>query len=98
MHEAGRHMKAVINGPNGQRVLHDKPFSFDSQVSYQVDEVLMPGEYITTTCTYSEPKCAGQATGAEMCYLFTYAYPKGALADGGAWGTIAHGQGACLGQ
>ena len=98
MHESGLHMKAVIKGPNGERVLHDAPFAFDSQVHYDVEETLMPGEYIETTCNFSAKKCAGQATGSEMCYLFTYAYPKGALSDNGLWGQIAHGQNACLGQ
>lgn len=98
MHEAGVHMKGVINGLNGTRILHDEPFDFSDQVTYEVDDVLMPGETITTTCTYSEPKCSGQATGAEMCYLYTYAYPKGALTDNGIWGRIAHGDNTCLGQ
>jgi hypothetical protein len=59
--------------------------------------VLMPGETITTTCTFSEPKSFGQATSEEMCYLFTYAYPKGALTDNGLIGAFQHGVGTCLG-
>ena len=39
----------------------------------------------------------GQATTAEMCYLFTTAYPKGALTDQGVVGTATHGGSACLG-
>jgi hypothetical protein len=58
----------------------------------------MPGETITTTCEYSQPKSFGQGTNEEMCYLFVYSYPKGALTDNGAWGTFAHGDGTCLGQ
>jgi hypothetical protein len=98
MHKAGVHMTSVINGPRGQRMLHDAPFDFSTQIGYDKDEVLMPGETITTTCKYSAPKCAGHATTAEMCYLFTYAYPKGALRDSGLWGQVSHGEGACLGQ
>jgi hypothetical protein len=98
LHQAGRHMKAVINGPNGQRVLHDEPFDFAYQITYEKNETLQPGESITTTCTYSEPKCAGQSTTQEMCYLFTYAWPKGALVDYGLEGTFMHGEGVCLGQ
>jgi hypothetical protein len=98
MHQAGTHMKGVINGPNGPRTLHDKPFSFEYQVTYPVNDTLMPGETITTTCTYREPKAFGQATNDEMCYLFTYYYPAGLLQDLGVWGTIAHGEGVCLGQ
>jgi hypothetical protein len=98
MHQAGTHMKGVINGPNGPRTLHDKPFNFEYQVTYPVNDTLMPQETITTTCTYKEPKAFGQATSDEMCYLFTYYYPAGALVDGGLWGTFAHGEGVCLGQ
>jgi hypothetical protein len=98
LHQTGRHLKAVINGPNGTRILHDKPFDFNYQLAYETDEVLMPGETITTTCTFSAPNCAGQSTSQEMCYLFTYAYPKLALTDGGFEGTFMHGEGVCLGQ
>jgi Copper type II ascorbate-dependent monooxygenase, C-terminal domain len=98
LHQSGRHLKAVINGPNGSRVLHDKPFDFAYQMAYETKEVLMPGESITTTCTFSAPNCAGQSTSQEMCYLFTYAYPKLALADQGPEGTFMHGEGVCLGQ
>jgi hypothetical protein len=99
LHQAGRHMKAVINGKDGtKRTLHDKPFDFNYQVSYTTKEVLMPGETITTTCTYSEPKCAGQSTTQEMCYMFTYAWPKKALIDNGSEGKLMHGEGVCLGK
>jgi hypothetical protein len=99
LHQAGRHLKSVITGTDGkERVLHDRPFDFAYQVTYETDEVLMPGEKITTTCSYSEPKCAGQSTTQEMCYLFTYAYPKHALTDNGIQGKLMHGEGVCLGQ
>jgi hypothetical protein len=99
LHQAGRHLKSVITGTDGtQRVLHDKPFDFSYQVTYETNDVLMPGEKITTTCSYSEPKCAGQSTSQEMCYLFTYAYPKHALTDNGIQGKLMHGEGVCLGQ
>ena len=98
MHEAGVHMTATIEGPNGARTLHDEPFDFNFQTTYQTSEVLMPGERIVTTCNFSKPSCVGQSTDMEMCYLFTYAYPKHALSDNGLWGTLAHGEDACLGQ
>jgi hypothetical protein len=99
MHKTGRHMNAVINQPGGsKRTLHDKAFEFEYQSAYEKNEVLMPGETITTTCTFSQPMSFGQGTNDEMCYLFTYAYPKGALVDDGPWGTFAHGEGVCLGQ
>ena len=43
----------------------------------------LPGDTITTDCTYSEPQTFGEGTAQEMCYLFTMAYPKGALVDDG---------------
>jgi hypothetical protein len=98
LHQTGRHMKAVINGPNGSRILHDEPFDFAYQVTYEKNEILQPGETITTTCTFSAPNCAGQATSQEMCYLFTYAWPKNSLVDYGLEGTFMHGEGVCLGQ
>ena len=79
-------------------LLHDAAFAFEYQTAYEKNELLMPGETITTTCTCSEPKSFGQGTNDEMCYLFTYASPKGALTDNGLWGTFAHGEGVCLGQ
>jgi hypothetical protein len=99
MHLAGRHLRSIINEPGGgTRPLHDAAFAFEYQSAYEKNELLMPGETITTTCTFSEPKSFGQGTNDEMCYLFTYAYPKGALTDNGLWGTFAHGEGVCLGQ
>jgi hypothetical protein len=99
MHLTGRHLRAIINEVGGgQRTLHDAPFDFAYQTTYEKRELLMPGETITTTCTFSEPQSFGQGTHDEMCYLFTYAYPKNALSDNGLWGSFAHGAGVCLGQ
>jgi mono/diheme cytochrome c family protein len=99
MHLKGIHMKGTVNRVNGTKeVVHDQAFNFDYQKSYPVDVVLQPGDSITTDCTYSEPAVFGQPTNMEMCYLFSMAYPKGALAAPDAWGTIAHGASSCLGQ
>jgi hypothetical protein len=99
MHLQGRHMKGTINRANGTKeILHDKDFDFNYQSLYKKNVTLMPGESIVTECTYSKPMSFGEATTDEMCYLFTMAYPKGALADDGSWGKTAHGGSACLGQ
>jgi hypothetical protein len=99
MHQTGTHMKAVINSPDGKtRILHDEPFDFNYQISYDSNEVLMPGETITTTCTFSAPNCAGQSTAQEMCYMYTLHYPANSLVDFGPEGTLMHGDGVCLGQ
>ena len=73
------------------------PFSFADQAWYRKDLVIMPGDTITTTCTWDGFVNFGTDTSEEMCYLFTVAYPKGALSDGLPAGTAAHGGGACLG-
>lgn len=99
MHLQGRHMKATIQRANGStETLHDEAFDFNYQVMYKKSVTLMPGETITTECSYTQPMSFGQGTSAEMCYLFTMAYPKGALMDDGWWGAFAHGDNACLGQ
>lgn len=99
MHLKGVHMKGTVNRANGMKdVVHDKPFNFDFQRSYAVDVTLQPGDSITTECTYSEPAVFGQPTNMEMCYLFSMAYPKGALASPDLWGGVAHGSSSCLGQ
>lgn len=99
MHVAGTHMKTVIHRKGGKdEVLHDEPFDFNDQRHYLKNVTINPGDTLTTECTYDKPMAFGESTGSEMCYNFTFAYPKGALKDSGAWGGVAHGGSACLGQ
>jgi Copper type II ascorbate-dependent monooxygenase, C-terminal domain len=99
MHTKGRHMKSTINRANGeQEILHDGDFDFNYQRAYRKDVTLLPGDTITTVCDYAEPMAFGESTTEEMCYLFTTAYPKGALAGFDLWGTFAHGGSSCLGM
>jgi mono/diheme cytochrome c family protein len=99
MHTAGTHMKTIIHRKGGgDEVLHDAPFDFNNQHHYLKNVTIMPGDSLTTSCTYDKPMAFGESTGEEMCYNFTFAYPKGALKDSGAWGGVAHGGSACLGQ
>ena len=98
MHLKGSHMKVTVNRDDGDsEVVHDEPFAFENQRGYAEDIVIQPGDSITTTCTYSAPSRFGKGTNEEMCYWFALAYPAGALADGGLFGTLAHGENACLG-
>lgn len=99
MHYNGLHMTGTVNrGGLVPEVVHDDDFDFNYQKSYPVNVVLNPGDSLTVDCTYSIPSVFGQPTSLEMCYLFSLAYPKGALASPDAWGTIAHGSSSCLGQ
>jgi hypothetical protein len=98
MHLKGTHMKVVVDrAAGGQEVVHDEPFSFENQRGYDQDITIMPGDRITTTCSFSAPSTFGRGTNEEMCYWFALAYPAGALTDGGLIGTLTHGANACLG-
>jgi len=84
MHKTGTHMLTVINrASGGQETLVDKPFSFDSQVTYDVSAVVNPGDSLFTTCSYDNTTAGtigfGPSTTQEMCYDFLYAYPAHAL-------------------
>jgi hypothetical protein len=97
MHKQGNHLKAVITRASGmQEVLHDMPFSFDSQRSYILPTMIMNGDTITTTCSYNEPSRFGRGTNEEMCYMFTLYWPALTLANGNVTGTLIHGPDTCL--
>jgi hypothetical protein len=93
MHLKGNHMKVVVNRKGGMKeTIHDMPFDFDYQRYYVLDTTLMPGDTMTTTCTYSAPSTFGSATENEMCYFFSMHWPAGALGGG----SLIHGQNTCL--
>jgi hypothetical protein len=97
MHVKGRHMKVVINRADGTKdVFLDKPFDFNYQLSYPMQTTIMPGDTLTTTCTYSEPATYGKSTTEEMCYLFTLYYPTLALTNLNPVGIALHGPDTCL--
>jgi Copper type II ascorbate-dependent monooxygenase, C-terminal domain/Copper type II ascorbate-dependent monooxygenase, N-terminal domain/Cytochrome C oxidase, cbb3-type, subunit III len=82
MHLQGRHLKTVINRKGGETdTLIDKPFDFQTQVSYSTPTTINPGDTLSTTCTYASPTPFGQGTNQEMCYNFVIAYPAGGLAQ-----------------
>jgi len=86
------HQKVVINRKDGMKeVIHDKPFSFDDQRYYILDTVLMPGDTISTTCTYSSPATFGTSSDSEMCYFFTIAWPAGSIGTN----SLIHGANTC---
>ncbi|HKU38834.1 MAG TPA: hypothetical protein VJR89_11825, partial [Polyangiales bacterium] len=98
MHVAGTHMKVEIIRANGMtEILHDKPFDFNYQVAYDYQDrelMIMPGDRIKTSCTYSKPVSFGEGTGDEMCYFFTLHYPANALTSAGL-GQFIHGPNTC---
>jgi hypothetical protein len=90
MHEIGIHMKSEVQrgGVGVMENVFDMPFQFDYQTNYMLSPtvVLMPGDSITSTCTWQNdgvaPVAFGQSTKAEMCYQFALSYPYGALDNG----------------
>jgi hypothetical protein len=96
MHKTGVHMTTVNNRTaGGQEILTDKPFNFSSQVGYDVDFALQPGDSLFTTCSYDNTTTAGMVFGPsttqEMCYDFLYAYPAHALDHPPLGGVITSG-------
>jgi len=89
MHEIGIHMKSVVTRTGGSDDnVFDLPFQFDYQTNYLMNPpvVMMPGDTITSTCTYQNEAASsvgfGQSTKQEMCYQFALSYPYGALNNG----------------
>ncbi len=91
MHRMGTSLRTeVIRGGRAEdrRMLVDVPsFSFDAQVNYPSDEVVMPGDVLETRCTYrntsSRTVYFGERTEDEMCFNFVLAWPAGALVNAG---------------
>jgi hypothetical protein len=84
MHQAGSHMKTVINRKGGgTEIVVDKPFAFTDQREYDTPNIVHPGDTLTTTCTWQNKTAAaigfGTSTTAEMCYDFVFAYPAHSL-------------------
>jgi hypothetical protein len=86
MHQLGRQMKSVVSRVDGtEETIFDKAFDFNSQIHYPMSPmvVLQPGDRIKSTCTFENttnaPVAYGPSSDQEMCYMFTFAYPAGAL-------------------
>jgi copper type II ascorbate-dependent monooxygenase-like protein len=81
-------MQTIINRKGGMtETLHDQPFTFDNQTTYDTPALLYPGDTLTTSCWYNNTTGSavffGSSTTQEMCYAFLYAWPAHAL-DGRA--------------
>jgi len=91
MHTIGIHMQSEVMRAGGSTMenVFDMPFQFDYQTNYMLQApgvVLMPGDSITSTCTWENKGFSsvgfGQSTTSEMCYQFALSYPYGALNNG----------------
>jgi mono/diheme cytochrome c family protein len=70
-------------------VMHDGPFKFGEQESYDLPApgiVVETGDVVTTTCYYTNPTTRnvtfGESTTSEMCFNFASYWPAGALSCG----------------
>jgi hypothetical protein len=87
-HKLLTRMQTLINRATGvTETLHDAPFTFANQTSYDTPTLLLPGDTLTTTCWYNNTTGAavtfGPSTTQEMCYAFLYAWPAHALDGNG---------------
>jgi hypothetical protein len=81
-------------------LIHDGPFDFSEQTAYTFDDLwLEQGETIQTTCTWDTKRKVvfGFASNEEMCFVYTLAYPIGALAGEGAEKGVVGGALNCAG-
>ncbi len=90
-HRTGVRAQLMLNRKSCERVaLHDGPYSFLEQRSIQLpadgsapDVILNPGDTLTTTCTYDNPRDEaipqGNQSQNEMCEMAVLAWPAGAL-------------------
>lgn len=81
MHKLGTHMRSVIRRDNQDIVLQDVPYNFEEQ-SFQYVEPhleLLPGDVLTTHCTYDNPTGNivrfGESSDDEMCFTDLFYYP-----------------------
>lgn len=87
MHELGTEVALDALAPNGAaRQLFDRPYQHDFNQHYLVNAALAPGEKVRTTCTYfnntAQTVGFGQSATQEMCFVFAFSYPAGALDNG----------------
>lgn len=88
MHRNGAALRTeILRGSGAPEMLVDvATYSFDAQVNYPSDTLVMPGDRLRTTCRYRNPGARtiyfGERTEDEMCFNFVLAWPAGALANG----------------
>lgn len=83
MHQLGIHLKAVAESSvQGEMVLHDGDYDFDTQIAYPLDMIEMKkGDLVKVECTYMNTTDAdvhfGDSSLAEMCFAGLVRYPEG---------------------
>lgn len=82
MHSLGVHLKVTAHSSvMGDVVLTDRPYDFDSQLTYMLDQrvPMKAGDKVDVDCTYTNPSDHtvqfGNGSKDEMCYAGLYRYP-----------------------
>jgi hypothetical protein len=86
MHRIGTRMRTdVVHKDKTVETIFDEPFSFGNETHYFRSYDLLPGETLTTSCSFNNTNDYGvpfgESTDAEMCYQFVFAWPTHALAN-----------------
>lgn len=91
MHLTGVRAQLALNRKSGERIaLHDAAYSFSEQRTFELpsdrsapDVTLNPGDTLTSTCTYDNPRDEaipqGNQSQNEMCEFAVLAWPAGGL-------------------
>jgi hypothetical protein len=84
MHRLGTNMTTRVNHKDGtSEVIFDHPFTFGYETHYFKNYDLLPGETLTTSCSFNNTTDKGvrfgESTDDEMCYQFTFAWPAHAM-------------------
>ncbi len=81
MHKLGTHMHSVVTRGQTTIELQDVPYDFEQQSFHLVPTpiTLMPGDVLTTNCTYNNTTGGtvtfGESTNNEMCFTDLFYYP-----------------------
>jgi hypothetical protein len=81
MHKLGRNVRSVITRGDAEITLQDIPYDFEQQEFHLVEPSveLLPGDVLTTHCTYDNTTGAtvpfGDSSDDEMCFTDLFYYP-----------------------
>jgi hypothetical protein len=86
MHRIGTHMRTDVNHKDGtSETIFDQPFSFGAERHYYKNYDLLPGETLSTSCSFNNTNDFGvpfgESSDSEMCYQFVYSWPAHALSN-----------------
>jgi hypothetical protein len=93
MHKLGKSLSTtIIHNGQSTSIANVPSYDFNSQVFYATDSVIKAGDTVQNHCVYDnttdQTVTFGESTGNEMCFDFTFYYPK-ITTNGWTWMTPA---------